>query len=153
MNRGLILMAIQVGLTLAVTGQFLYDRASLPRAWARSRPIDPSMPIRGRYVSLGLEVEAPCRDAGLRRWELYAEDGKLKARQTEGGTHMLLELNGVCQLSAPVPFFIPPQIADPSLRPAGEELWVEVSVPANGPPRPIRLAIRKDGRMEPLDIR
>ena len=55
--------------------------------------------------------------------------------------------------SEPVAFFIPEHIPDPSRRPAGEELWVEVTVPRSGPPRPIRLAVVKNGVFTPLDIR
>ena len=28
------------------------------------------------------------------------------------------------------------------------ELWAEVTIPHKGPPRPIRLAVKKDGKME-----
>ena len=35
----------------------------------------------------------------------------------------------------------------------GEELWVEVSVPHQGPPRPLRLGLKKDGVLTPLDLR
>jgi hypothetical protein len=53
----------------------------------------------------------------------------------------------------PVAFFIPEHIQDPSRRPAGEELWVEVTLPRKSPPRPIRLAVVKNGVFSPLDIR
>jgi hypothetical protein len=49
-----------------------------------------------------------------------------------------------------IAFFIPEHVPDPSIRPAGEELWVEVSVPAKGTPRPIQLGVRKDGVLTPL---
>ena len=32
------------------------------------------------------------------------------------------------------------------------ELWAEVTIPRKGPPRPIRLALKKAGRLELLDI-
>jgi hypothetical protein len=48
-------------------------------------------------------------------------------------------------LDKPVPFFIPEHIPDPSRRAPGEELWVEVTIPKKGPPRPIRLGVRKGG--------
>ena len=32
------------------------------------------------------------------------------------------------------------------------ELWAEVTIPRKGPPRPIRLAIKKDGKLEPVEI-
>ena len=47
-------------------------------------------------------------------------------------------------------FFIPEHVPDPSIRPEGEELWAEVTLPRKGPPRPIRLAVKKDGVLTPL---
>jgi hypothetical protein len=35
-------------------------------------------------------------------------------------------------LVQPVPYFIPEHAADPSSRAAGEELWVEVTIPGHG---------------------
>ena len=34
----------------------------------------------------------------------------------------------------------------------GEELWVEVTLPKQGGPRPIRLAVKKDGVLAPLEL-
>jgi len=58
------------------------------------------------------------------------------------------ELNG-----QQVDYFIPEHAEDPSHRPQGEELWVEVTVPPKGPPRPIRLGIKKSGVLTPLSLR
>jgi len=33
---------------------------------------------------------------------------------------------------------------------AGSELWMEVTVPPNGPPRPVQLALKRDGAWHPL---
>jgi hypothetical protein len=56
-------------------------------------------------------------------------------------------------LDQPVAFFIPEHFPDPSRRPADEELWVEVTIPNKGPPRPIRLGVKKgDGAIAPLDL-
>ena len=52
-----------------------------------------------------------------------------------------------------VVFFIPQNVPDPSRRAAGEELWVEVSLPKKGAPRPIRLGVKKDGVLTPLGLR
>ena len=49
-------------------------------------------------------------------------------------------------------FFIPEHVPDPSIRPAGEELWAEVTVPRRGAPRPIRLAVKKNGTLTPLEL-
>lgn len=47
-------------------------------------------------------------------------------------------------------FFIPEHVPDPSIRPPGEELWAEVTLPRKGAPRPIRLAVKKNGVLTPL---
>ena len=49
-------------------------------------------------------------------------------------------------------FFIPEHVPDPSIRPSGEELWAEVTLPRRGAPRPIRLAVKKDGTLTPLEL-
>jgi hypothetical protein len=59
----------------------------------------------------------------------------------------------VVLLDQTLAFFIPGHVADPSRRPAGEELWVEVTIPRAGLPRPIRLGVKKDGQLEPLAVR
>jgi len=52
-----------------------------------------------------------------------------------------------------VEYFIPEHAIDPSRRPPDEELWVEVTIPREGPPRPIRIGVKKDGALTPLDLR
>lgn len=59
-----------------------------------------------------------------------------------------LELPG--REAAPAVFFIPEHATGPSERAAGEELWAEVTLVPNAPPRPIRLGIRKDGVIKPI---
>ena len=54
--------------------------------------------------------------------------------------------------SGELAFFIPEHVPDPSIRAPGEELWVELTLPKAGPPRPIRLGVRKDGVLTPLDL-
>jgi len=46
------------------------------------------------------------------------------------------------------------RIHDPSIRTATKELWGEVTIPKKGPPRPIRLGVKKgDGPITPLELR
>jgi hypothetical protein len=52
-----------------------------------------------------------------------------------------------------VAFFIPEHVPDPSVRPPGEELWAEVTIPGSGPPRPIRLGVMRQGRLTALELR
>ncbi|HMF77225.1 MAG TPA: hypothetical protein VK604_16320 [Bryobacteraceae bacterium] len=49
-----------------------------------------------------------------------------------------------------VAFFLPEHAPDPSRRGFGKEVWVEVTIPRSGPPRPIQLGIRENGRLQPL---
>jgi hypothetical protein len=190
------------GLHLAIAGslgvKLLVDRATRPRVWLKAAPVDPDLPIRGRYVSLRLEV--PVRGAVLgppqaapggtngappaprphwpqqpwpqRYWlqvRLEPQDhGLVAVAQTAPGpagnpwsppaaapglvrASLGEDLRGLPQaqwfvrLEEPVPFFIPETIPDPSRRPAGEELWAEVTVPRKGPLRPIRLGVKRNG--------
>jgi hypothetical protein len=152
--KGLLLTLVHVALVLTVAAKYYGDRVSLPRAWALAAPYDPNLPIRGRYVRLQLRVEprgAPLPQPG--RATLSAEDGKLVAAFGPEGVPVTRVAEGRIALSEPVAFFIPEHVADPSRRPPGEALWVEVSVPKEGPPRPVRLGVKKDGVLTPLPLR
>jgi hypothetical protein len=56
------------------------------------------------------------------------------------------------RLAAPVSFYISEHAQSPLPLPQGAELWIEVTVPPKGPPRPIQLAIKKDGAWQPLAL-
>jgi hypothetical protein len=155
MQRGLIVAAVQSLMVLSLAGKFVMDRASLPRVWVKATPVDPNLPIRGRYVSLQLEVARLDKDsANSPAVRLAVENGRLVARETTLESHVhVWPRNGRATISEPVAFFIPEHVADPSRRAPGEELWVEASIPRLGPPRPIRLAVKKDGVLTPLEPR
>jgi hypothetical protein len=57
----------------------------------------------------------------------------------------------VLVLAEPLAYFIPEHAPDPSRRAPGEELWVEVTIPRAGAPRPIRLGVKRDGELKPID--
>jgi hypothetical protein len=178
--KGLLVAGIHLALIFSLGGKLLYDRATRPRAWARAVPYDPSLPIRGRYVSLQLEVDAPDISAPAvpdsQRWSAFgehvptalaAENGRLVARRDpqatpvdayrEGPNAVVFRIgpdgSKFAVLANPVLYFIPEHVQDPSRRPPGEELWVEVTLPKKGPPRPIRLGVKKgDGPVTPLAL-
>ncbi|MGA3135808.1 MAG: hypothetical protein ABSC88_07425 [Terracidiphilus sp.] len=50
----------------------------------------------------------------------------------------------------PVDFYIAEHAVDPTPLKLGQELWIEVTVPPQGPPRPIQLALKQDGAWKPL---
>jgi hypothetical protein len=167
--KGLVVAALHVALVASLGAKMLYDRATLPRVWVRTAPYDPSLPIRGRYVRLQLVVEARGIQEPLgppERWSksypaaVRVEGERLVAepapRETADFHVRFVWLNGewLAVLDPTVAFFIPEHIPDPSWRKAGEALWVEVTLPRHGPPRPIRLGVKKgDAPLVPLDIR
>jgi hypothetical protein len=54
------------------------------------------------------------------------------------------------RLDTPVDFYIPDHATFPTPLKAGQELWIEVTVPPKGPPRPLQLALKQDGVWKPL---
>jgi hypothetical protein len=54
------------------------------------------------------------------------------------------------RLAVPVDFYIPEHAADPSWVKPGQEMWIEVTVPPKGPPRPLQLALKDSGAWKPL---
>lgn len=54
------------------------------------------------------------------------------------------------RLAAPVNFFVAEHAQDPLPLKKGQELWIEVTVPPQGPPRPIQLALKQSGEWRPL---
>jgi hypothetical protein len=178
-RKGLLLAGIHVLLVASLGATLSIDRARYPRVWARTGPIDPDLPIRGRYVSLRLEVEpgsglvlpssepAPAPEPGAPRQpprfsppvpvRLVVEQERLVALPAPRGSLLYARQvargdDRVAALVRPVAFFIPPDVPDPSIRTADEQLWVEVTVPPRGLPRPIRLGVRRgNGPITALD--
>jgi hypothetical protein len=122
LRKGIMLGALQCALVLSLTGKLFYDRATCPRVWVKTQPYDPNLPIRGRYLSLML---AP--DAGTQYFD--------RTNQQQ------------------VVFFVPEhqtEIESIRFRRDAPELWAEVTIPRKGPPRPIRLGVKRDGQVQPV---
>ncbi|MGD0363873.1 MAG: hypothetical protein ABSC93_23570, partial [Bryobacteraceae bacterium] len=167
--RSAIVAVVQCLIVLSVAGKYTLDRERLPRVWARATAVDPNLFVRGRYVSLGLEVNpppaAPPSNGVAVAWtgvRLSVVGDRLVATPDPQGTLHVWERptrtaadpNGrQWVLAEPVAFFIPEHIPDPTHRAAGEELWAEVTVPEKGVPRPIQLGVKKDGLLTPLELR
>ena len=160
MRKGLIVTLCDVAIVSSLGMKLLVDRARYPRVWARAAPVDPSLPVRGRYVRLGVEAEP---EEGLRSIgrqivpvALSVKGGRLAAVSDSQSTKLYAQLTPragvtVAVLQQPLAYFIPEHVPDPSIRQTGEELWVEVTIPRVGAPRPIRLGVKKDGVLTPLD--
>jgi hypothetical protein len=54
------------------------------------------------------------------------------------------------RLDQPVDFYIAEHAVSPTPVKPGQELWIEVTVPPKGPPRPMQLALKQDGVWKPL---
>lgn len=175
--KGLIIAGLQLVLVTSLGAKYLIDRARLPRVWVRTYSYDPNLPIRGRYASLQLEVQLPPGAAlSDKSWvvpaELKIENNQLVAVPKEEGqqTGVTIERiqRGIVTVGPPLPappavivihepvaFFISEHAQDPSWRTwrrSDEELWAEVSIPRHGPPRPIRLGVKKNGVLSPLQL-
>jgi hypothetical protein len=174
-RAGLILVFVQIVLVLSVAGKYLYERQTRPRVWTRATQFDPMLPLRGRYLSLQLLLDA-CglpRDAehtiqqysGHRsfwQWNvsLTAANGKLVPRlenrwSPRGGGTLTLFGEKPCDaatLSSEELLFIPDRAHLPFPLQPGQELWVEVTLPPSGPPRPIRIALSSADGFHPVRL-
>jgi hypothetical protein len=166
LQKGLILAGVQLALLASLAAKYAVDRARLPRVWVQTAAYDPSLPIRGRYLSFRLLVSTDDaygnpQDLGREMPEvtLSVRDGHLVANPVDHSTGLhvsrwtINQGREVTALMEPVAFFLPEHAVDPSVRRAREELWVQVTVPKTGPPRPIQLAIKRGDTFTPLDIR
>ena len=157
-QASLITLLAHVLLVCGIGGKYALDRARYPRAWVLAVPVDPDSLTRGRYVSLQLcpvstqtsnEFPSPVK-LRIDRGQLVADPA---ARDSRLHTVEVARLSRAC-LADPVAFYIPEHAPDPSRLRAGEELWVETSVPTSSMPRPVRLGIKRDGGpIEPLALR
>jgi hypothetical protein len=172
--KGLAVALIHILIVLSLGAKLLYDRGTRPRIWVRTGSLDPDLPIRGRYLTLILEVHAPDFQRVQQRLriskslenynpgyvELSVENKQLVAHSTDHSTGMLLNTwarrtrdDDIYLLSRPVLFFLPEHAEVPRLDRAGDELWAEVTIPRKGPPRPIQLAMKHGQEWKPLTYR
>jgi hypothetical protein len=165
LHKGLAVAFIHLLIVSSLGAKLLYDRATCPRVWVRTGQVDPDLPIRGRYMTLSIEVvrsstpvDVPTKPSYRgENVELAVENGRLVAHETARHTDMYVmrrspRPDDTFILSSPLVFFIPEHADLPRLS-RGDELWAEVTVPRNGPPRPIQLALKRGGQWMPLNYR
>ncbi len=177
--KGLLLAVLQVAIVCTLGAKLLYDRAYRPRVWIKSAIYDPNLPIRGKYLALSIEVPAegftsrliPPGGTSIRsnevdssdasnqvfspnRCNLVLRNGQLVAVANQDGEFWVNIRNTkdglVADINGETAYFLPEHNPGPLLRNRGEELWIEATIPRKGPPRPIRLAIKKEGVLSPL---
>lgn len=170
--KSLVIAVVHVGIVASLGAKLLYDRSTQPRVWALAAPYDPNLPIRGRYVRMQLVVEPrgitePMPESAMQQSpksvtlrveadRLVAEPNPQERGYDPSALHVqFIQRRGekLSVLAQPVAFFVPEHIPDPSIRKPDEQLWVEVTIPKKGPPRPIRLGVKKaDGPIVPMEI-
>ena len=167
---GVVLLLVQCGIALSVAAKFALDRATRPRVWVRARQFDPEGPLRGRYLAMQVLVDG-CSLVGsgvkpVYSWDrmsqpasgphwndwmvtLDAVNAQLVAHAVEkpsaDAVQQVRMMSGedchASRLNSPLNYYVA-EHADSSLLRAREgALWVEVTVPSSGPPRPIQLAV------------
>jgi len=166
--KGLVLAAIQMSLVIGIGGKLLYERAVRPRVWVFCQAYDPNLPIRGRYLSeqLRMPAEGFTYRAGTtqypeyyanRVWAFFEVRNSTLVAVPQGsgsGGWVNLQRHGdaiQATVEQPVLVFISDTANVQSLH-RGEEMWVEVTIPKSGPPRPIQMGIKKDGTITPLKL-
>ena len=184
-KTSLVLLLIQLTLVSSIAAKYLHQRWSCPRVWTRAEIYDPSLPMRGRYLSLHLTVDG-CgntyrsadqyknpRTTAYQILDSYpvtlsVKNNRLVATRIPGagpGTFpptvmaprflptVIVPRGAPCdalRLWQPVNFYIPEPAAVPTPLQPNQELWIEVTVPPSGLPRPIQLALKDGGVWKPL---
>ena len=168
LQKGLLLAALHVLLVCTLGAKLLYDRATRPRVWIRVATYDPELPIRGRYLAFNLQV--PMEGFSVRenassytnpfspdRCDLKLRNGVLTAVANPDGEFWVntrvIDRQQVALVNSQSLYFISEhaEFSWPQAR-SGEELWIEATIPRSGPPRPIRLATKKNGVLTPLPV-
>jgi hypothetical protein len=128
--------------------------AEAPAAQSATAPARSGTPAARRFSAQGVSTDSfPAL--------LKVQDGKLRAiRVTVDNAQSQSQrvdtlLNSDCahmRLETPVDFYISEHVQDPSALKSGQELWVELTVPPKGPPRPLQLALKDNGAWKPLNL-
>jgi hypothetical protein len=180
-------LVIQLLLVSAAAMKYAWQCWRCPRVWTRTVAYDPELPMRGRYLSVQLEVDGcqstlPSAKAAQfpRDWsgaakpgpyvvgakggvdfqgELKVVDDRLIAvgiedpAKADAGQTVSARPGSRCdemRLEEPVSFYIAEHADSPLPVKRGQELWVEVTVPPRGPPRPLQMALKDNGMWKPL---
>ena len=186
-KASLAVLVIQLLLVSSIAVKYLYQRSTCPRVWTRTVMYDPSLIMRGRYLTMQLMVDGcqstlpSAKQAGFPRnldgvpngrdfsiaasqpvvfpAKLAVNGNKLVAIRIPenddraSGQNVLAVSGASCdqlRLSDPVNFYLAEHATSPLPVKPGQELWVEVTVPPKGPPRPIQLALQDNGSWKPL---
>lgn len=102
------------------------------------------------------------QDTNYFRANLKVEDNRLVAVRIESqensnqGQEVEGSAGAACdqmRLAEGTDYFISDTAQSPLPLKVGQELWIEVTVPPKGPPRPIQLALKDNGAWKPLELK
>ena len=169
--KSLLLAVLHILIVCSLGAKLLYDRAHRPRVWIKSAIYDPDLPIRGKYLSLSIEVPA---EGFISSMQSYKYGGNSGLNEVFNTTRCNLVLRGnrliavadqdgefwanlrhsndglAAVINNETAYFLPEHSPGPILRNPTDELWIEATIPRKGPPRPLRLGIKKkDGGLTP----
>lgn len=162
--KGLLIAALHLAIVSSLGAKLLYDRSSRPHIWIKSAVFDPNLPIRGKYLSLSIEVPAEGFESQMQnfatneysgyRCNLVLRGGQLIAIAANDGEFWAnlqkRESGTAAIINGEIAYFLPEHRNGPILHDRSEELWIEATIPRKGPPRPLRLGIKKNGVLTPL---
>src|SRR5579872_3943270 len=157
-HKAIVVGVLHMIIVGSLGAKMLYDRATCPRVWVQTMQYDPELPVRGRYVALSPEIEvddalANCGSSCYQPVRLFVKNGKLAAALDPEGTVFLAYPasgpSGIRTLTEPLLFFVSEHVQLP-VRQRGAEIWVEVTLPRKGPPRPIQQATKINGEWKPF---
>src|SRR6266849_5069416 len=57
-RKGIILAVVQLALVASLGAKYAIERARFPHVWTQTAAYDPDLPIRGRYLSVRVRVDA-----------------------------------------------------------------------------------------------
>lgn len=186
-RSSMLLLLVQLAIVSTVTAEYVYQRWTCPRAWAKVVGFDPELPMRGRYLSLQLFVDAcgsTLPNASAARFPrgfdgtvqsprytisargelefsatLAVQHDRLTATKLPdsappgAGLRILAPPGAPCEamrLADSVSLYLPEHAASPFPLKPGTELWMQVTVPRSGSPRPLALALQQGGKLRQL---
>jgi hypothetical protein len=120
--------------------------AEFPRDY-NGAAVSGSFMVRGQWQ---VEFPAELKVVNNRLSAIYIRDADEGRRS---GQAVMALRDSPCdqmRLAAPVNFYISEHAQSPLPRDPRTELWIEVTVPPKGPPRPIQLALKQNGQWQPL---
>ena len=130
-------------------------RSTLPSAELARMPRDKDGVPTGKVFSV--DADGPVRFPA----RIIVENNKLiairipESKNGDGGQIVSAWPGSTCaemRIETPVDFYIPEHANLQTNMGPGQELWIEVTVPPKGPPRPVQLALKDNGVWKPLAI-